>query len=169
MNRDYQSRRNQSTYISGNTVRQMEETPELRRERIRRELEEQRREEERKERIRRVTRRNQERALGFGKGYVTFLAVAVMIVAVMSLGYVKLQSDITSRMKAISKMESQLEDITAENAATQKRINVASDINTIKDAAINRLGMVYASENQIVNYSVEDGDYMTQYEDIPKN
>ena len=36
------------------------------------------------------------------------------------------------------------------------------DLNAIKDAAINRLGMKYASQDQIVYYSIDKNNYMDQ-------
>ena len=35
-------------------------------------------------------------------------------------------------------------------------------------AAINRLGMKYASQDQIVYYSIDKNNYMDQYNDIPE-
>lgn len=153
----------QNTYIEGNTVRRMEAAPDYRRER-----KERLREEEKRSR-QHAARRNQERALLINRGYVAFLTMAVIITAMASVGYIKLQSNITSHMKSISTLESQLEDIKADNAAAQKRINTAIDLNHIKDVAVNELGMVYASESQIVYYSIDNNDYMNQYEDIPAN
>ena len=37
----------------------------------------------------------------------------------------------------------------------------------IKEKAIAELGMVYAAPDQVAYYSIEDSDYMTQYEEIP--
>jgi hypothetical protein len=42
------------------------------------------------------------------------------------------------------------------------------DLNEIKDIAMNQLGMTYASEDQIIYYSVENSNYMDQYSDIPQ-
>ena len=42
------------------------------------------------------------------------------------------------------------------------------DLNAIKDAAINRLGMKSATQDQIVYYSVDNNNYMDQYNDIPE-
>ena len=52
--------------------------------------------------------------------------------------------------------------------ARYKQITTSVDLNAIKDAAINRLGMKYASQDQIVYYSVDKSNYMDQYDDIPE-
>ena len=46
-------------------------------------------------------------------------------------------------------------------------VMTTTNLSEIKDKAINELGMVYATSNQIVYYSVDGSDYMSQYHDIP--
>lgn len=134
---------------------------------VQRELEKKRQEEEAKNRRERAVRRNQMRALSLSRGYVTFLTIAGIITAGMSVTYVKLQSDMTAHMKSIAKLESQLADVTTDNAAAEKRLSTAGDLRYIKEVAINQFGMGYASEGQVVYYSVDNSDYMNQYADIP--
>ena len=42
------------------------------------------------------------------------------------------------------------------------------DLNHVKDVAINKLGMDYPKEDQVVYYTIENSNYMDQYSDIPK-
>lgn len=149
------------TYVDGNTVRKLEAAPDYRRERIEREREERRRQNQR------VARRNQEKALRMNRGYVMFLTVAVVTICLISVGYIRLQSDLNGRMRNIARLESQITDIKTDNEATLKRINTSIDLNHVKDVAINQLGMVYASPDQIMYYEVSNDDYMEQYSDIP--
>lgn len=153
-------------YVDGNTVRRLEAAPDNRREL------ERRREEERQEELRRkkrVARRNRERALQMSRGYVAFLTVAVIVSGIFAGTYIKIQSDITNRMKNIASLESQITELRADNDAVEKRINMSADLNTVKDIAMNQLGMTYASPDQIIYYSVDKEDYMNQYSDIPNN
>ena len=149
-------------YVDGNTVRRMETAPDYRRER----------EEKRQREIRRhnehVARRNQERALHMNRGYVVFLTAAAMMTALVSAAYIQLQSELTSRLKNIATLESQISELKADNDSAYKRISTSVDLQTVKDTAINQLGMVYAGADQIVYYTVENDDYMNQYSDIPE-
>ena len=72
-------------------------------------------------------------------------------------------------MKSISSLESQISDTKADNDALQKRINTSADLNSVKDIAMNQLGMTYATPDQIIYYTVDKEDYMNQYSDIPNN
>jgi hypothetical protein len=137
---------NRNYYINGNTVRELETSPARKPKENPRENEEQKRRARRKN----AARRNRERAL------------------YMSKGYVKVQADVTQRMKTIASLESQITDLRADNDANYKRITTSVDLNEIKDIAMNQLGMTYASEDQIIYYSVENSNYMDQYSDIPE-
>jgi cell division protein FtsL len=151
-------------YINGNTVRELENSP------ARQPKEDPREREEQKRRARRrnAARRNRERALYMSKGYVAFLTFCVALSAFFAVTYVKLQADVTQRMKNIASVESQITDLRADNDAHYKRITTSVDLNEIKDIAMNQLGMTYASEDQIIYYSVENSNYMDQYSDIPE-
>jgi cell division protein FtsL len=155
---------NRNYYINGNTVRELETSPARKPKTNPREQEEQKRRARRKN----AARRNRERALYMSKGYVAFLTLCVALSAFFAVTYVKVQADVTQRMKTIASLESQITDLRADNDANYKRITTSVDLNEIKDIAMNQLGMTYASEDQIIYYSVENSNYMDQYSDIPE-
>ena len=151
-------------YVNGSTVRQIEAQP-VRRERIDRTKI---KEEQQKKRRRNAARRNRARALHMGKGYVAFLTLCVGIIAFAAVALVQIQSQVTQRMEHIAALESQITDLKADNDARYKEIVTSVDLDYIKDVAINQLGMKYATEDQIIYYSVENNNYMDQYSDIPE-
>lgn len=149
------------TYVDGNTVRKLRPEPEREQERIRRE------QEERRIKNRRLVRHNLERHQKINRGYLLFLTGAVGVTCFVCAAYIRLQSSITTRMAHISSLEKEITDLKTENDITEKRINTSIDLNEIKKRAMEELGMVYASKDQIAYYDMEDTDYMTQYEDVP--
>lgn len=152
-------------YINGNAVRQLEEAAPVRKpQRTRRELEEVRRKKNR----RKAARRNQERALSMNRAFVTFLTGCVAASAFVAVSLIQIRSNVTQQMKEVATLESQVADMKADNDARYKEITTSMDLNSIKDAAINRLGMKYASQDQIVYYSVDNNNYMDQYNEIPE-
>ena len=149
-------------YVDGNTVRRLEGEPEERRQRqLQKEQDQIRR------RHRRAAKRNQERAMSMNLGTVFFCAMAVLLISGVCVAYIKLQSDIVNRTKTISKLESQIINLKAENDAAKKRIDLSTDLDTVKEQAL-ALGMKYASPGQIFYYSIEDSDFMDQYSEIPE-
>ena len=85
----------------------------------------------------------------------------------MLVGYVALQTNVSTRMNNIANLENQLSSVKADNKATESRIATTTNLSEIKDKAIKDLGMVYATNSQIVYYNVDGSDYMSQYHDIP--
>lgn len=150
-------------YITGSAVRELEPAP------ARRERRDPREEEAERKRCarRNAARRNRQRTLYMSKGYVAFLTLCVAVGAFFAVSYVKLQADITYRMKHIASIESQISDLKADNDANYKRIMTSVDLNEIKSTAINELGMAYATEEQVVYYTVESSNFIDQYVDIP--
>lgn len=149
-------------YVNGSTVRRLEGEPEERR---RRQLEKER--EIKKKQHRYAAKRNRERASHISPGYVLFCTMAMLITCGVCVAYIQIQSDITGRMKHISRLESQVADLRADNDAAMKRIDLSTDLDAVKKKAL-EIGMKYAAAEQIVYYSIEDDDYMNQYADIPQ-
>lgn len=152
-------------YVDGNTVRRFNAEPdyrEIQKERERRTKEEQER------RRRRLARHNRERELRMSRKYVMFLMMAVGVFGVFAATYIYIQSNISAHMRNISKLESQIKDLKADNDEALKRINMSIDLDAVKNSAINELGMSYARESQIIYYTVENDDYMNQYGEIPE-
>lgn len=151
-------------YVNGSTVRQIEAQP-VRRERIDRTKI---KEEQQKKRRRNAAKRNRARALHMSRGYVAFLTLCVGVVAFAAVALVQIQSQVTQRMEHIAALESQITDLKADNDARYKEIVTSVDLDYIKDVAMNQLGMQYATQEQIIYYSVENNNFMDQYSDIPK-
>lgn len=148
------------TYEDGSTVRHLEAVPDYHEERRKRK--EERRISEQKRRRRRAARRNRERALKMSAGYVAFLSVSVLAVALISAVYVYLQSDLIIRQRSIASLESEVSNLKIENDMTYKRITTSVNLKKIKKKA-KRLGMKYPSKKQIIYYTIENSDFMAQY------
>ncbi|SDH29462.1 hypothetical protein SAMN05421493_101155 [Pseudobutyrivibrio sp. 49] len=130
---------------------------------------EQREREKREDAIRRqkITDRRRVAALRKNRLLTGYMIMAVVLTCFMLVGYVALQTNVTTRMGHIADMENELSTINADNNAAESRIATNTNLSEIKDKAINELGMVYATSNQIVYYSIDGSDYMSQYKDIP--
>lgn len=108
------------------------------------------------------------KAAPMNKGYIAVMAAAVLIVCGLLMSYVKLQSDITNHINTISDLESRLNELKLANDETYTKIMSSVDLEEIKRIAVNELGMKYAKEGQVVQYTGEGNDYVRQYSDIPK-
>ena len=132
-------------YIHGNTVRELE-APARQNRRTREEIEQAKRRKNR----RNAARRNRQRAMEMSRGYVAFLSVCVAIIAISAVAFVRLQSQVTYRMNNIASLQSEVNDLRADNDARYKSITTSVDLNEVKKKAIKELGMSYPKEKQVV-------------------
>jgi cell division protein FtsL len=100
--------------------------------------------------------------------YTAFLAAAACMVLYSCVCYLQLQAETTSRVKHIASLETQLEDLRKENDDNYTRIITSVDLDYIKDVAINELGMVYATSDQVILYDGGTRDYVRQSSEIPQ-
>ena len=147
-------------YEDGNAARYLESTHLPTREDLRREQIEQKRQEKRKRLNHHRRKKQASRRLAF------FIATSAVVIGLYFVAYVHIQNQITTSMGNISSLEKEITQIKTENAALKSRISTTANLSKIQKTAIKDLGMVYASSSQIVYYSVNDDDFMNQYEEI---
>ena len=147
-------------YEEGSAARQIDRGVLPTREDRERELAEQKRREKR-ERM-----RAHRRAKLAGRRMSVGMAFSAILIGAYFVAYVHIQNQITTSMDNISGLEKQIAEIKTENAALKSRISTTANLAKIQKTAINELGMVYATSKQIVYYSVDDDDYMSQYEQV---
>lgn len=125
-----------------------------------------RKENARKKEMLRKVKRNREIAASMGAGLIIFMCFALMLCVAVCYLYISLQSRTASRAMEISRMEESLEEARDANDAAEKRLELQENIAFVKEAAKEDLGMLPASEKNIVYYSVDDDDYMLQYNEF---
>ena len=107
-----------------------------------------------------------QKKMSMGFLYVAFLGLAVVVLAASLVSYLKLQNDITTMVDDIAYYEQTLNNLTLANDDEYSKIVNAVDYDYIRQVAIEELGMVYASEEQIVTYEREYSDYVRQLADV---
>lgn len=148
-------RRQRQTYIEGNTVRKIQP---LERQPKRRQGQEHRSRRRTKEKL---------HIQYVNIFYTVFLFTAAVMVLWSCVNYLQLQAETTSRVKHIAALEMQLENLRKENDDHYTRIMTSVDLDYVKEVAINELGMVYASEEQVILYDGGTRDYVRQNAEIP--
>ena len=132
----------------------------------------------RKKNVSRRVSQNRKKALAMNRAYVTFLAVAAIFALILCVNYVQMQSRITSHSKEVSSLQKELADLKEQNntkynsvmdSVNLDEINASIDYDAIYDTAVNELGMVYATSDQVIEYESPSGDYVKQYEGIPED
>ena len=145
-----------ASYVYGNVVRQPAYEPERRAQ------------EPKKKRTSRQVKNTRRQALRMNRGYVVFMAVAAIAMLLVCIKYVNLQSANMSHAKKISAMEEELATLKEENTTRYNAIVDSVNLDEVRKKAKKDLGMVDASDSQVVEYKKPSLDYVKQYESIPK-
>lgn len=135
-------------YVEGNTVRKVVEAPE--------------------HKVSELTKSNRERSMQMNMRYVVFLTAAAVICVMMCRNYVRLKAQYTALRTRATSLEVSLSQKKLANDAEYDRIMASVNLAEVKDIAMEKLGMVYAAEDQIVSYDVISSDYVKQYQEIPE-
>lgn len=121
-----------------------------------------------KKKVSRQVKQNRKNAMGINKAYVIFLSVAAVLALAVCVNYVQLRAEITSRSKNITALQEEYVALNEENTTKYNSIMDSVNLEEIRDKAMNELGMVYATENQIIEYDNPSDGYIKQYEQIPE-
>lgn len=158
-------------YVDGNTVRRLQEVPARKppasREQSLKHSSTTRTVTAGKPAVSRETRRNREKAMSMGRGFVVFLAIVSVAVLFCCVNYLQLKSELTGKIKTVANLESEWSQLKEENDAYESQVTSEVDLNQIKKIAIGRLGMNYPTDSQKKTYSVPSSSYVRQYQDVP--
>ena len=114
-------------------------------------------------------KQNRSKALHMSGGYVAFLAIAAIVVLGACVCYLQLQSEITSRSKNITALQHELADMKEANTTKYGAIMNSMNLEEVREIAMDKLGMVYATEDQIITYQSPTSNAVTQYARIPES
>ena len=116
----------------------------------------------------RAVRRNRRRAASLNLVFVLFFSVVTVLTVGMCIYYVRMKETVTSQTKENEALESELSTLRSENDALLESVNDSIDWEYVRNTAILKLGMSYATEDQIVWYnSSSDSSEVRQYRDVP--
>ena len=107
----------------------------------------------RKKNVSRRVSQNRKKALAMNRAYVTFLAVAAIFALILCVNYV----------------QKELADLKEQNNTKYNSVMDSVNLDEIREKAMNELGMVYATSDQVIEYESPSGDYVKQYEGIPED
>lgn len=99
-------------------------------------------------------------------GFLFFLAVVCIAILVTGVQFLQMKSEVTAKTKAVANLEAELSSLKADNDAYYSQVMASVDLDDIKQKAIEKLGMKYPSDKQIMTYKTERSSYVRQYQDI---
>lgn len=124
---------------------------------------------ERKRKVSAQVRRNRNRAFGISPAYMAFFVLATLITVAVCVQYLHLKTELLNRSDNITMLQEQLSELTEQNDTAYNAAVDSTNLEEVRNRAMNELGMVYPSESNVIKYSSPSDDYVRQYADIPAN
>jgi len=147
-------------YVYGNTVSQAEAQP-VRRQTSSRPA--------KTRRTSRQVRKNRNRAMKIGSTYARFFIIAAVCAVIVCVMYLRLQSEVVKHSENITSLQEELADLKEANDTAYNAAVDSVNLETVREKAMNELGMVYEDEGNVVHYKSPTSDYVKQYDDIPED
>ena len=105
-------------------------------------------------------------AASFGFAFTFIMAATMVVIFITLVKYISLNIEISHKAKEITELRKELTTAIMENDNMEMSINSSIDYDYIYQVATEELGMVYASQSQIVTYDHKDSEYVVQYKDV---
>lgn len=141
-------------YVEGNAVRKLEELPEkMPRKKADRSAQ-------------RKIKKNREKAMRMGRGYILFLCGISAITLATCVGFLKNKAILATQNKEIAVLESEWNQLRTDNDAYYNATLASADLTDMETKA-ERLGLHAATEGQIIYYDTAGSSYVRQYQDVP--
>ena len=103
-----------------------------------------------------------------GLGFVGFMFVAAMLV-VGCVGYIRVYNEVKQTERETKSIARELDSLKVANDNVENSIYNSIDLEKIRKTAIEKYGMVYPYENQVITYKSVTNGYVRQYGDLKGN
>ena len=117
-------------------------------------------------RRRRARARARAHARTLSIGYILALTAVCIATLFLCVHYLQLRSQLINQNETIAAMETKLNRLRADNDAYENKALASVNMEEVKDTALHRLGLHYATESQIRYYNANDESYVRQYGSI---
>ena len=101
--------------------------------------------------------------------YATFLIVAAVCAVFICVMYLRLQADVLNRADQITALQQELTDLKESNDTAHQAAEDSVNLESVREKAMNEMGMVYESQGKVIHYQSPTSDYVKQYDNIPED
>ena len=101
------------------------------------------------------------RAIREDRGRLIRLALVMIVTAVVATLFLQLNFQVQQKIYRVAVLQKEIDALRLSNEDAQKRMDDARDLFLVREKA-ESLGMGYPKAGNVVDYSVEDTDYMFQ-------
>ena len=99
--------------------------------------------------------------------YLTALVITVVFALVSCFQYIQLRTDVEVRIRQTEALERRFFALKNDNTLVEREIGQIPDLDRIYDIAVNELGMVPATEENIRVFERSNNEFVYQTDNIP--
>ena len=99
-------------------------------------------------------------------GFVAAITLVCIATVFFCIHYLQLRSQVIHQSETIAARETALSRLKADNDAYENKALASVNMEEVKETALTKLGMHYATESQIRYYNADDESYVRQYEKL---
>lgn len=99
--------------------------------------------------------------------YVTALVIAVFFALISCFQYIHLRTDVANRIRQTEALERQFQALRSENILTESEVRRTPDLDSIYETAVSELGMVPATEANVLIFERTNSEFVYQRDNIP--
>jgi len=96
----------------------------------------------------------------------TVLVASLALIFGFALNYLTLSSQIIGMKSNVSSLRTELSNAKSANDEAYSAVDSSMDIGYVYDTAVEQLGMVYPSDEQVITYSPVEEGYVRQYSEV---
>lgn len=99
--------------------------------------------------------------------YVTALVLAVSFALLSCFQYIHLRTEVTDKIRQTEALERQYLELKNANTLTEREVRRTPDLDGIYETAVTELGMVPATEENILLFERTNSEFIYQIDNIP--
>ena len=120
-------------------------------------------------RVSRQVRQNRRNAQKLNGVYVLFLVAASVMMVLVCVHFLQLKALTRQHAETITAYQEELATLVEKNDTAYNAACDSVNLDTIRERAVQELGMVYPAAGQVISYESPASDYVRQYEAIPES
>ena len=97
-----------------------------------------------------------------------FLVIISIATVLMCISFLRMKQTLAAQADVNGALSSQLMELRTENDALYADIARSMDLAQVREIAVTKYGMKYATEDQLVWYTAHDAGFVRQYRDVPE-
>lgn len=110
----------------------------------------------------------QARPIPIERAYVVLFTICALVMVGVCSMYIREQAHMIAASERIAALQMEVAELTEKNDSAYNAVDATVNLETVREKAVNELGMIPVSEGSVVTYEAPENASIRQYTLIPK-